>query len=145
MRKWLLVCLLCSLTLLTSCGVSRVSAQETLKTEVVEPEVKRDTVKTVVLETSSIPTFKDVLFMEVPNSSEAASDFLSVIEPMCLQVEHVTVTDYGYGNYTLDCEFTNDDYSILVYVRPEEDVVKWYGSLKCNGEEVTMWTFNNYS
>ena len=90
-------------------------------------------------EIKRVESFDEILFNEVPDSDAAAKDFLSVIEEYNLTVKGITVTDYGYGNYLLDCTFTDTDYSIVIYVKPDGDYVKWYGSLKHNDSEVKLW------
>ena len=125
--------MLCSLCTLPACGYKQSDQVAAIE----QPDII-----TKVEEVQDAPDIEAVLFKEVPNSSEAAKSFLDMLQPFDLVIKHVTVKDYGKGNYTLNCGFTNDSYTIMVFVKPEGDVVKWYGSLKFNDKEVTTWKYN---
>lgn len=135
MKNKLIVLLLCSLCSLTACG----SVEEPVKTVQALTPQKR------VVNIDEVPTFEEVLFIEVPGGDEPARDFLDMIKTYDLTVKHVTVKDYDYGNYTLDCTFNTEGYSILIYVRPEEGLVKWYGNLKHNDEILETWKYVVYT
>lgn len=128
----ILLVLLFSSLFLTGCSSSE--AQVMAKETIVSKEV-------VELSEDEIPTFEEVLFVEVPNSREAARSFLNMIHDYDMKVKHVTIKDYGESNYTLDCTFTNEDYTIMLYVRHEDECTKWYGNLLREGNFVRSWEY----
>lgn len=97
--------------------------------------------KVIAIAEDDIPTYEEVLFIEVPDSRGAAESFLKMIHGYDIKVKHVSITDYGEDNYTLDCTFDNEAYTIRVYVRQEEECTKWYGNLMRDGEFVRTWEF----
>lgn len=134
----LLVLLLCSVC----CGcATRAEAAEAVQHEL--KTVQQDEVLREVITMDEAPTYAEVLFREVPNSTEAANDFLTFISDLGINVKHVTIKEYGYGNYTLQCKFTDDAYSILIYVSPEpkSNYTKWYGQLKKDNVNLRNWDY----
>lgn len=141
--KLLFLTSICSATLVGCANnVSTAVAKQADSITVSEVETVLPERKVVTLDT--VPTYEEVLFMEVPNSETAAKDFLSSIDDLDINVTHVTIKNYGYENYTLECDFTDDSYSILIYVSPEPDgsETKWYGQLKKNNDNFRYWSYS---